>query len=792
MKRAYVLYISGNPAGDELCHTIWHNHHKYLRYTTMFKIAQNGDEGEELAMLQDQLDSKIRIISPAIDMIELISARGNTSLESAVTLTKSLRWEIQSLGVRLSKAANAEELSRRGSSRAQSKSQSDLELKRIIGEIRRLLKRIEDSVPLINLAISTSGASLSTRLPPTVSPSRLLQASTFLTAGDTQFSMQPGTTAQIGPSFTLSMYMLFSGHAYRPQDEDGSLREMTWKEVIHKARLKLSRVPIEKVYSLPEQEQEAGEQARMEGGTPLGESNPSRTQPIGQGPSSRITAEAKSDEYAYQLLVIEDLDDDRVHSFEDGEQQPGPFEDVETAGIREIVPIHEISKIFYADTGKILNIGADNEPNSSVLLLKRDINAAPPRKMMERAYRENSWGEEDQLFEQPEEDSILDETQSSINDQITREERAASIPPQEEEPQTYLDPWRLPADLDPEWIAFEVYTEQPDSDDEEDESISEADTSSSRPITSTQRNPSEPSLSSAFSSLNITKPNTPIQATPKSHLDTPASKTSSSEHQLSQVPSFPLLSNRNDSSSQAGSPGPIRTSLSLLETLIRLTSLQQFQQTSHLSITDELLNFFLSESSTTGAGSDGEERRRKRWEARRKVGFDPYDESPVKPRGENGAAGRPQPGIQSPDSMVDHRQEIYSRYRGDSPGMSVGSLSPQTPVSEYRGPTSFQRSARNLSTQASSPSPPVPRNSVSQASSPLPPRASVTNRSPTPNLSNSLGAASKSRPNVLRSSQSGDAGRKSSPLSWGNVSNDKNSSLGTTPESQGGDSGKVS
>src|SRR5947207_2797982 len=79
----------------------------------------------------------------------------------------------------------------------------------------------------------------------------------------------------------------------------------------------------------------------------------------------------------------------------------------------------------------------------------------------------------------------------------------------------------------------------------------------------------------------------------------------------------------------------IRTSLSLLETLLRLTALQIFQQQSHLSITDELLNFFLEESSTTGAGGDEHHRQRIRAEARRKVGWDPYDESPLKRRGED-------------------------------------------------------------------------------------------------------------------------------------------------------------
>lgn len=78
----------------------------------------------------------------------------------------------------------------------------------------------------------------------------------------------------------------------------------------------------------------------------------------------------------------------------------------------------------------------------------------------------------------------------------------------------------------------------------------------------------------------------------------------------------------------------IPTSLSLLELLLRLTSLQQFQQQRHLSITDELLNFFLEESASTGAGGDEKQRQAMRMDARRRVGWDPYDESPIKRRGE--------------------------------------------------------------------------------------------------------------------------------------------------------------
>jgi hypothetical protein len=69
--------------------------------------------------------------------------------------------------------------------------------------------------------------------------------------------------------------------------------------------------------------------------------------------------------------------------------------------------------------------------------------------------------------------------------------------------------------------------------------------------------------------------------------------------------------------------------------LLRLTMAQQFEQASHLSIHDEILNFFLHEASTTGAGADADLRKRTRRDAVRKMGFDPYDESPIKQRGED-------------------------------------------------------------------------------------------------------------------------------------------------------------
>lgn len=527
------------------------------------------------------------------------------------------------MGIRLDKAASAEEIARRGPNRSKSRPDHDAELRFIVRDIKRLLTRIEDAVPLINLAITTSGASLSTTMPATVSPSRLLQASTFLTACDTQYSLVSKRSVQVGPTFTLSVYMLFAGHANRPHDER-VLRDMVWKEAIHKAKVKLMRVPLNDIYS----DGTLSTDYTSSLGINYAENEPvTGTIEHDGDPSLHYTGEGKANEYAYRLVIIEDLDDHRVHTYEDNEPQPGPYEGVPLAGMRELFPIHQISKIFYADTGKILNIGSDGESNNPVLLLKRDVNAVPPRRMMETSEREELWHEPTQRTEEEEtylEGSESDDTttepdasQADIDDQLRRENSVLEHDDSHNANEGDEAAWRLPPNLDPEWMAFEVYTESDDEESSEDghpDSSGDFAYASGRP-SSAHESPSEADLSRGLSSLDLDNTSSIASSTPNK---------GRSPHP------------RTTPHSSTNSPfGSIRSSLSLLEMLIRLTALQQFQQASHLSIPDELLTFFLEESSTTGAGGDVEERRQKRWEARQKVGFDPYDESPIKHRGED-------------------------------------------------------------------------------------------------------------------------------------------------------------
>ena len=74
----------------------------------------------------------------------------------------------------------------------------DHDLNLVLADMGHLLNRIEDAVPFISLAIAASGVNLSSTLPASISPSRLLQASTLLSAGDAAFRAGQGEQSQGG------------------------------------------------------------------------------------------------------------------------------------------------------------------------------------------------------------------------------------------------------------------------------------------------------------------------------------------------------------------------------------------------------------------------------------------------------------------------------------------------------------------------------------------------------------------------------------------------------------------
>lgn len=502
-------------------------YHQIGRYIASTK----GKDRQELLSLKERLQIKIDIISPAIDLVEIISARGNTSLESALTLTKAIRHDIEFLGVRLSN------LSDEGGGRKRPKGQD--EIKAVVQDIKELLEKIEDAVPFISLAVTTSGVELSSNLPHNVSPSRLLQASTLLTAGDTAYAIRPFNSAQIGTTFTLSLYMLFAGHSHRL--EHISARDLTWKEVIYKCRVKLQRIPV--VHDESDD---------------------------GYSPK-HMNARAKIDEYYYELCLIEDLDDGRVHELEELGQQLGSFEDVSNAGLRTRIPVHEISKLFYTNSGTLLGI---EDSNSPVLLIKRQIGAPHPRKLMDKiqAYHNEC---EDSEGEENDGGYALDTGEGGP----TRAEDGPILP----------EEYELPRNLDPEWLAFEIFTESNDEAGAEENSSSEYD--------------SEEDVSEQNAS-------TPPTQHPCVRSVVATSSQGGSDIGLGYTaPSRPYNSQN------------VRSNLSVLECLLRLTALQNYQQTSHLTVHDELLNLFLSDHTLSGSR---ENRQLERDNARGRIGFDPF------------------------------------------------------------------------------------------------------------------------------------------------------------------------
>lgn len=278
-------------------------------------------------------------MTPAIDLIEIIAARGNTTLNSTVQLTVSLRNDINEFGKRMSDVMEGEP------SAQQSTSDST---KRIIDDMKALLARIEDAVPLISLALTTSGANLSASLPSTVSPSRLLQASAFLQAGDTEYELNSTREVQIGPSFSLKLYTIFEGHSR--QSKDPNISNITWQETYARAILEVIRMPMQADLGHNEVDQR----------------------------NHKIN-------YFYHFRVTENLDDNRYH---EDLTSSRPKRDAQgfIRGASRDIPVHNIARLFFSASGRLLNI---EEARTPVLVLKINHALQGPSATIRRIFEES-------------------------------------------------------------------------------------------------------------------------------------------------------------------------------------------------------------------------------------------------------------------------------------------------------------------------------------------------------------------------------------------------------------------
>ncbi|KAI0969577.1 RanGTP-binding protein-domain-containing protein [Xylaria arbuscula] len=565
----------------------------------LLKTVDHDPLRAELSQLQRRLTRKIELVSPILESIELRYTRGDSALETVVRTSRELREDIDALGERLKNATSAQTSPLSGARDSKAAvARRQAELAGIIVDIKDLITSIDDAIPLINLWVSAVGG---VQAPPSsFSPSRLLQASMLVNVGDTQFILDPSRPMQIGPDFTLSLYMLFRGHAsadgvQEPYGVEEGQRKPMWQEVMHKARVRLLRISLDDL-------------------------------------SNEMASSGSRVHYAYQLQVVEDLDDGRLHTFEDKHLQPSSCNGLSLAGIREFIPIHQISKMFYADVGKLLNINSDDGASSSpVLLVKRDVSAVPVVHELDNPM----------LTIKSQEDSVLSETppsegdsQECVDSQLQQEmglldepAPSAIIPSRASQTCPKRRDWSIPQDLDPEWIALEVF----DIDDNDDDSDSDSDLTGNEkePTPDGEDEPSCRPRHTARPSIDLNL----ITQLNRMNIASSSSRPSTSDsfaHQPISRETTPFRSPNPKLTDLAStklierSPfGAIKTSLSLLEMLLRLTSLQEFEQTTHLAIPDHVLKFYLDESVST-SGLHGKERLVASAEAERKVGFDPY------------------------------------------------------------------------------------------------------------------------------------------------------------------------
>jgi len=282
------------------------------------QIVQNKAKSKSsksvLDSLKQKLEMKLSVITPTIDMFELIIARGNTSLASTMELITPLKNKIRSLYEEIDYCNNYKNENKIAT----------LSEDYLVSSLKEIISMIDEVTPILNLALLTSHTILqqsNQNYPGTIiSPSKLMKATTELYNSEKAFIEGNRLKAQVGPSFSLKMYSLFtSSSRQRKQDVD-----WTWKEEFNLCRAFINRV---------------GDKVKN---------------------------------YSYELEIVENLEDDRYHEAEElrvGKNYLSdyPNEQNFTPGKKIIYNISDIRSLFYTSSGSLLNI---EECSSAVLILK--------------------------------------------------------------------------------------------------------------------------------------------------------------------------------------------------------------------------------------------------------------------------------------------------------------------------------------------------------------------------------------------------------------------------------------
>ncbi|TPX55651.1 hypothetical protein PhCBS80983_g05131 [Powellomyces hirtus] len=282
----------------------------------------------KLARLERILALKLAVVTPAIDTCEILATRGNTTLEAALELSGELRKSLKKIGDRVN-AADGSVTDGRDIVGQQALTAEVLE------DIEAVLTVINDLVPFLQLALQNSGASLGGNMPSSVSPSRLLQASTAVALAGGRFAAhkqfgptQPPDPVQVGPSFPVRVYSQFQSSSRAK-----GLSDLTWKEDHAKASVIVQRINA------------------------------------GSGDASRR---------AYDLVILEDLNDGRFHDEDNKDTPIQTNEDGVRPGRTTRISVTDIQKLYYTRSGELLNIDA----KAPVMVVKIDKEAHAPSSLV--------------------------------------------------------------------------------------------------------------------------------------------------------------------------------------------------------------------------------------------------------------------------------------------------------------------------------------------------------------------------------------------------------------------------
>ncbi|ODV82638.1 hypothetical protein CANARDRAFT_10371 [[Candida] arabinofermentans NRRL YB-2248] len=263
------------------------------------KLMETVPEKDKLKIerLRNKLQTRIEIVTYAIELIQLVASRGNTNLDSTLRLTKDLKQEIDEF------EENIQDLAGDASNSNKLTPES---IKIVESSIQGLMQKIDQAIPVINLALTTSGANLhgadqKVQIDP--SPGRLLNATVIVNDSNKAFDVKDKKEVQVGPNFETTMYNIF----YNPAKAAHGESEITWREKYAKCQLKLIRVPL------------------------------------------------KDRKYHYVIRIVEDFDDGRYHDEEEDKPE-----------VREI-DLSSIIRLFFSASGSLLKL---DEKSSPVLVFK--------------------------------------------------------------------------------------------------------------------------------------------------------------------------------------------------------------------------------------------------------------------------------------------------------------------------------------------------------------------------------------------------------------------------------------